>query len=152
MADIERGFGGGAGLVAREWALRATRAPRDAYWSCSACARTHNAWAATCSACNGFDTLSWQSGSRGAVETMTPREVAAAYVDATDNGTALYRDAVKQDDIRPPVRARETEPAMRNVTPDDTVAFPPSAPDDPGPDGDDFALGDDDRSKRRGAW
>lgn len=152
MADIERGFGGSDGLVAREWALRATRAPRDAHWSCSACARTHNEWSATCSACGGFDTLSWHSGSRGAVETMTPREVAAAYVDATDNGTALYRDAVKQDDIRQPVRARETEPAMRNVTPDDTVAFPPSAPDDPGPDGDDFALGGDDRGKRRGAW
>lgn len=152
MADIERGFGGGDGLAAREWALRATRAPRDAYWSCSACARTHNQWAATCSACGGFDTLSWQSGSRGAVEAMTPREVAQAFVDPTDNGAALYRDTVKQDDIRPPVRAREAETTMRNVTPDDAVVFPPSAPDDPGPDGEDYTLSDDDRRKRRGAW
>jgi HemY protein len=152
MADIERGFGGADGMATREWALRASRAPRDAYWSCSACARTHNTWGPTCSACNGFDTLSWQSGSRGAVEAMTPREVAEAFVDATDNGTALYRDAVKQDDIRPPVRARDAEPAMRHITPDDTLAFPAGAPDDPGPDGEDYTMSDDDRRKRRGAW
>jgi HemY protein len=152
MADIERGFGGD-GLIAREWASRAMRAPRDAHWSCSACARTHNEWSAACSACNGFDTLSWQSGPRGAIETLTPAEAARAFVDSAESGAALYRDAVKPDDIRQPSRTRETEPPMRTVVPDDTVLFPAGAPDDPGPDGEDYTLSDDDaHRKRRGAW
>lgn len=154
MADIERGFGGD-GLIAREWATRAMRAPRDAQWLCSACARTHNEWSATCSACGGFDTLSWQSGSRGAVETMSPVEAAKAYEESTESSTALYRDAVKPDDIRPPSRSVPAE-TMRDVSPaqEEHVVFtPPLAPDDPGPDADDYALsGDDSRRRRSGSW
>jgi hypothetical protein len=41
---------------------------------------------------------------------------------------------------------------MRDVTPDDRIAFPQGAPDDPGPDADDYLSGDDSRRKRRGAW
>lgn len=152
MADIERGFGGADGLAAREWAQRATRAPRDAQWQCSACARTHNDWSPVCGACNAFDTLSWQSGPRGAVQAMTPGEMARTYLDPTDAGTALYRDSVKQDDIRPPVRTRDAEPPMRDVTPDDRIVFPPGAPDDPGPGGEDYTTSDEERRKRSGAW
>jgi HemY protein len=150
MADIERGFGGDS-LIAREWSMRAMRAPRDAQWHCSACARTHNEWQATCNACSGFDTLSWQSGARGTVETMSPLDAAKAYAEATESGTALYRDAVKQDDIRPPVNAPSTD-NMRDVSPStagQNFYGPPRAPDDPGPDGDDFALSGDDRSRKR---
>ncbi len=154
MADIERGFGGD-GLIAREWATRAMRAPRDAQWLCSACARSHNEWSATCSACGAFDTLSWQSGSRGAVETMSPIEAAKAYEEATESAAALYRDTVKQDDIGPPSRSVAPE-GMRDVspTPDEHIVFtPPLAPDDPGPDADDYALsGDDSRRRRSGSW
>jgi HemY protein len=150
MADIER-HAGGDSLIAREWAARALRAPRDAHWSCASCAHTHNEWAAACAACGAFDTLSWRSGQRGAVETLTP-ETARPFAEAQDAAAALYRDAVKPDDIRPPARKREGEPAMRDVTPDDRIAHPPGAPDDPGPGADDY-LSDDDRSRRRrGAW
>lgn len=153
MADIERAFGGNEGLAARDWAMRASRAPQDAHWSCSACSRTHKEWSVTCAACGAFDTLSWQSGSRGLVEQLAPGE-AQAFAESAESGASLYRDAVKQDDIRPPVRrAPEREPAMRDVSPEDSFAFPPGAPDDPGPGGEDYALGEDDgRRRRRGAW
>jgi HemY protein len=156
MADIERGFGGDS-LIAREWATRAMRAPRDAQWLCSACQRRHNDWSATCSACGGFDMLSWQSGSRGALETMTPIEAAKAYDEATESAAALYRDTVKADDIRTPVRADAARAEdMRDVSParEEHVVFTaPLAPDDPGPDADDYALSGDDRSRRRsGSW
>jgi len=152
MADIERGFGGD-GLVAREWAARAMRAPRDAQWICAACGRAHNDWSPTCAACDGFDTLSWQSGSRGAVETLSPVDAANAYAQSVESNTSLYRDAVKQDDVHPPMRApAET---MRTVSPvaEDEPKFPYRAPDDPGPGGDDLTLNDDDGSRRRsGSW
>jgi HemY protein len=159
MADIERGFGGD-GLIARDWAARAMRAPRDAQWACSACARAQNQWSATCDVCGAFDTLSWQSGNRGALETLQPTEAARTYAETTEAAAALYRDAVKADDVRPPVRAPKEEPRealraepMRTVSADDTVAFPPHAPDDPGPDAEDYTLSDDDgRRKRRSAW
>ncbi|MCE9522021.1 MAG: tetratricopeptide repeat protein [Alphaproteobacteria bacterium] len=154
MADIERGFGGES-LIAREWATRAMRAPRDAQWLCSACARTHNEWSATCSACGGFDTMGWQSGTRGTVETMSPAEAAKAYAEATESSAALYRDTVKQDDIRPPSRTAASD-QMRDVSPvaDEHILYaPPRAPDDPGPDGDEFALsGDDKRRKGSLSW
>ena len=159
MADIERGFGGD-GMIAREWATRAMRAPRDAQWLCSACARTHNEWQATCNACGGFDTLSWQSGQSrnslgGAVETMSPLDAAKAYAEASESAAALYRDTVKQDDIRPPVRSPAGD-NMRDVSPaaeEPMFHGPPRAPDDPGPDGDEFALsGDDKRRKRSSSW
>jgi HemY protein len=153
MADIERGFGGD-GIVAREWAARAMRAPRDAQWVCAACARAHNEWSPTCSACGGFDTLSWQSGSRGAMEALSPAESASAYAQSVESNTSLYRDAVKQDDIQPPVRATTAE-TMRTVSPvaEDDLMFPHGAPDDPGPGGDDFTRSDDDgRRRRSGSW
>lgn len=150
MADIERGFGGDS-LIAREWSMRAMRAPRDAHWLCSACVRTHNEWQASCTACGAFDTLAWQSGSRGIIETMSPLDAARIYNEAADNGAALYRDAVKQDDFAPPVRTPSAE-GMRDVSPNDddpSVYGPPRAPDDPGPGGDDFALSGDDRNRKR---
>jgi len=153
MADIERGFGGD-GLVAREWASRAMRAPRDAQWICSACARAQNEWSPVCGACGGFDTLSWQSGTRGAVETLSPVDAARAYAESVESSASLYKDAVKQDDIQPPTRAPQTEP-MRNVSPalEEDPAFPRGAPDDPGPGGEDYTLSDDDRRRRRsGSW
>src|SRR6185295_17602855 len=161
MADIERGYGGD-GLIAREWASRAMRAPRDAQWLCSACARSHNEWSAACSACGAFDTLSWQSGPRHApVETMQPAESANAYADAASESAALYRDTVKADDIRPPPRPAPTDVAradaprpttIRDISPlsdSEDVIYAPRAPDDPGPDADDYALGGDDSRRRR---
>ena len=81
---------------------------------------------------------------------MRPDE-ARPFMEAHDAGTALYRDAVKQDDIRPPIPKRDAEPPMRDVTPDDRTTFPPGAPDDPGPEGEDFGFGDEDTRRKRGA-
>ncbi len=153
MADVEQGFGSEESLAAREWTTRAQRAPRDAHWACSACARTHSDWAATCVSCGAFDTLSWQSGSRGTVETMSPTETAAAYAGGVENPNVLYRDALKVDDIRPPARAASD--TMRDVTPTrDEPIFngPPRAPDDPGPDADDDWLGGDTGRRKSGTW
>jgi HemY protein len=157
MADIERGFGGDS-LVAREWANRALRAPRDAQWVCSACARATNEWSATCPHCHAFDALSWQSGARAQVEAMSQLDDVAAR-EPVD--TTLYRDAVKAADE--PSRAivpRHTqapspapERAPRGPREDEPVIFAPRAPDDPGPDADEFALdGDDRRARRMGSW
>lgn len=151
MADIEQGFGGES-LAAREWTTRAHRAPRDAHWVCSACARTHADWSATCASCHAFDTLSWRSGSRGAVETLSPTEAAAAYPGAAEPGHVLYRDTVKADEIRPP--ARTASDTMRDVSPaaPESIIFgPPGAPDDPGPGADDM-FGDGGRRQRSGSW
>jgi len=164
MADIERSYGGD-GLIAREWASRAMRAPRDAQWLCTACARAHNEWQASCSACGAFDTLAWQSGPRPvSVETMSPAESAKAYAESTD-ASALYRDAVKAEDMRPPAtevtrEARHpyapSHDTAREVAPvrADDAPYTPRAPDDPGPDADDYALSGDDAARRRrsGSW
>lgn len=153
MADVEQGFGSEESLAAREWTTRAQRAPRDAHWSCSACARTHADWTATCVSCGAFDTLSWQSGSRGAVETMSPTESAAAYPGSAENPNVLYRDALKAEDIRPP--ARTASDTMRDVSPaarEPIFQGPPGAPDDPGPDADDDWLGGDTGRRKSGTW
>ena len=164
MADIERGFGGDS-LVAREWATRALRAPRDAQWVCSACARATNEWSATCPHCHAFDALSWQSGPRAQVEAMTHADemMVREPIDTT-----LYRDAVKAADEpsravvqrqpQPPSTATPSGAPERPVMPassreDEPVIFAPRAPDDPGPDYDEFALdGDDRRQRRMGSW
>jgi HemY protein len=154
MADVEQAFGSEESLAAREWTTRAQRAPRDAHWACSACARTHADWSATCVSCGAFDTLSWQSGSRGTVEAMSPSETAAAYAGATENPNVLYRDAIKPDDVRPPARNPASD-TMRDISPqaEKPIIFGPmSAPDDPGPDADDDWLGGDTGRRKSGSW
>lgn len=150
MADIERGFGGDS-LAAREWTTRAHRAPRDAQWVCSACSRPQNDWSAVCKSCEAFDTLSWQSGSRGAVAAMSTAETAAAFPGAAEPSHVLYRDTVKVDDIRPPAKPAA---GTRDISAEDEPAtFTPRAPDDPGPDAEDYLLSDDGgRRKRRSTW
>lgn len=159
MADIERGFGGDS-LVAREWANRALRAPRDAQWVCSACARTTSEWSATCPHCHAFDALSWQSGARAQVEAMSQGEDVAV---SEPVDTTLYRDAVKAEEPSRAVVPRHTQaPHSPVVAPDrgapaapredEPVIFAPRAPDDPGPDYDEFAVDGDTRARRMGSW
>lgn len=154
MADIERGFGGDS-LVAREWANRAMRAPRDAQWICSACARASNEWSATCPHCHAFDVLSWQSGPRAQVEAMAQHDEAAA---REPIDTTLYRDAVKAEEpaqavVTRPAPSAPASAAARAPREDEPMIFAPRAPDDPGPDADDYALdGEDRRQRRMGSW
>ncbi|WP_341368495.1 heme biosynthesis HemY N-terminal domain-containing protein [Yoonia sp. BS5-3] len=60
MAAIERGEGAEDSVV-RGWLTRALTAPRGPQWICNNCQHIHTAWAATCSNCGSFDTLSWKT-------------------------------------------------------------------------------------------
>jgi HemY protein len=148
MSEVERGLGGES-MIARDWATRALKAPHDAMWSCEACLRTQNEWSATCHACGGFDTLSWQSCSN-LVDERTVSDSIATYTAATGNAAPLYRHTVKSapEHVHPPVTEKtEYSPMTR-----DDAMMPPSprAPDDPGPEAEDYTRGDDDR-KRKGS-
>lgn len=154
MADIERSLGGDS-LIARDWSTRALKAQRDAQWTCASCTRPHNDWAPICTSCGAFDTLGWQSGERGTLEPMHLTDSVSAYAEATENAASLYRDTVKKAEPKPGNRPAGSD-AMRDVSPDDndTILFStPRAPDDPGPDAEDYTLsGDDKRRKRSGEW
>ncbi|MGJ8621902.1 MAG: heme biosynthesis protein HemY [Yoonia sp.] len=60
MAAIERGEGAEDSVV-RGWLTRALTAPRGPQWICDNCQHIHSGWAATCSNCGSFDTLSWKA-------------------------------------------------------------------------------------------
>ncbi|MEQ1753879.1 MAG: heme biosynthesis HemY N-terminal domain-containing protein [Micropepsaceae bacterium] len=154
MADIERALGGDS-LIAKDWATRALKAPRDAQWTCASCSRPHNDWAAICSSCSGFDTMSWQSGDRGTIDPALGSDSVSAYAEASENAASLYRDTVKKGANRPSP-ATTTSGQVREASPggaDNVVFAAPRAPDDPGPEAEDYTQsGDDKRRKRSGEW
>jgi HemY protein len=151
MSDIERGLGGES-LMARDWATRALAAPHDASWTCEACLRTQQDWSATCAACDAFDTLTWQSGSPGS-DTRPLGDSIAAYAEMTAGAAPLYRHTVKDKPPKagmPPARTTEYSPTAAD---DAIMPPPPRAPDDPGPEAEDYTLGGDDRKRKRsGLW
>jgi HemY protein len=49
----------GPGLAAREWLLRAARAPAGPAWTCTDCGKSTGGWSAVCPHCEAFDTLHW---------------------------------------------------------------------------------------------
>ncbi len=75
MAAIAQGEGAPEEVV-RSWLARAVSAPGGEAWVCSACHSMHAKWAAVCSNCEGFDTLSWalpaQSAPQGLSDAMLP--------------------------------------------------------------------------------
>ena len=154
MADIERALGRES-LIAKDWANRALRAPRDAQWTCASCSRAHNEWAASCAACGGFDTLSWQSAERGTPEPNDNADSITTYVQAVENAAPLYRDTVKKTSVKSP-HASTTSESERSTSPnasDNIIYATPRAPDDPGPEAEDYTQGGDDkRRKRSGVW
>lgn len=154
MADIERALGGES-LAAKDWANRALRAPRDAQWTCASCSRAHNEWSASCSSCGGFDTLAWQSAERGTPEPSYHSDSVSTYTQAVENAAPLYRDTVKMAAARAQSTTTSSEPE-RSTSPDatDNIIFAtPRAPDDPGPEAEDYTQGGDDkRRKRSGVW
>ena len=154
MADIERALGGDS-LIARDWAERALKAPRDAQWSCGACSRPHGDWSPVCAACGAFDTLSWQSGDRGTVEPVVPGDSISTYARAAENAGALYRNTVKKAPGKPaPSPTSSDVNTTPSLNPDDKIVFAtPRAPDDPGPEAEDYTqVGDDKRRKGSGLW
>lgn len=150
MSEVERGLGGDS-LIASDWATRALKAPRDAQWACGACLRTQNEWSAVCSSCNGFDTLSWQSGTAPGTETQPVSDSVSVYAEVVENAAPLYRNTVKRDPAMPPASAK---PEYSPTPPDANVVYGTSGiPDDPGPDAEDYTQsGDDKRRKRSGIW
>ena len=66
MAAIERGEGADDSVV-RGWLTRALTAPRGPQWICDNCQHIHTSWAATCTNCKSFDTLSWKRPPAGDV-------------------------------------------------------------------------------------
>ena len=154
MADIERALGGDS-LIAKEWAERALKAPRDAQWACAACTRPHGDWSPVCSSCGAFDALAWQSGDRGTVDAMLPGDSISTYAQAAENAAPLYRNTVKKAAGRQPQPSTPSD-FVKDASPDprEHIVFgTPRAPDDPGPEAEDYTLsGDDKRRKRSGEW
>lgn len=152
MSEVERGLGGDS-LIARDWATRALKAPRDAQWACGACLRTQNEWSAVCVSCAGFDTLSWQSGTASGAETEPATDSVSVYAEVVESAAPLYRDTVKKDPAAPTAPAA-AKPEYSPNAPDGTIVYGTSGiPDDPGPDAEDYTQsGDDKRRKRSGVW
>jgi HemY protein len=150
MSEVERGLGGDS-LIASDWATRALKAPRDAQWACGACLRTQNEWAAVCSSCDGFDTLSWQSGTAPGAGSDPVTDSVSVYAEVVENAAPLYRNTVKRDPAAPSAPVR---PEYSPTPSDGNVVYGTSGiPDDPGPDAEDYTQsGDDKRRKRSGIW
>jgi len=67
MAEVEERSHGEQAKV-HEWLARATTAPADRTWRCSACSAPHATWHSVCESCGAFGTLHWREpGSFGHV-------------------------------------------------------------------------------------
>jgi HemY protein len=60
MADVEERAQSGQAKV-HDWLARATHAPADRAWRCSACAAHHESWRSVCESCGAFGTLHWRA-------------------------------------------------------------------------------------------
>lgn len=60
MADVEEHAHSDPARV-REWLGRATDAPSDRSWRCSACGAHHESWRSVCESCGAFGTLQWRA-------------------------------------------------------------------------------------------
>ncbi len=149
MAEIERGENAdtlqGEAAV-RHWLARAVNAPRDAHWMCESCGREAHGWSATCPNCGAFDTLSWKA----------PKELSLEPLDVEDepdiedtpdlfgHAEAASTEPVDQVRIGPPPKSPEPyRPVhLRRLSDEkkesgDEEARDFTAPDDPGPGGED---------------
>ncbi|MEM9716046.1 MAG: heme biosynthesis HemY N-terminal domain-containing protein [Pseudomonadota bacterium] len=59
MAAIERGEGASDDVV-RGWLSKALDSPKGNHWVCDNCGTLHGDWAAICTNCDGFDTITWR--------------------------------------------------------------------------------------------
>jgi HemY protein len=60
MAEVEERSGAEQAKV-HDWLARATDAPADCAWRCTACAAQHEAWRPVCESCGAFGTLQWRA-------------------------------------------------------------------------------------------
>lgn len=60
MAEVEERAQGEQAKV-HDWLARATVAPADRAWRCSACSALHTTWRSVCESCGAFGTLRWHA-------------------------------------------------------------------------------------------
>jgi HemY protein len=60
MAEVEERSGAEQAKV-HDWLARASDAPSDRAWRCTACAAQHEAWRSVCESCGAFGTLQWRA-------------------------------------------------------------------------------------------
>ena len=60
MAEVEERAQGDPAKV-HDWLARATNAPADRSWRCSACGAHHESWRSVCESCGAFGTLHWRA-------------------------------------------------------------------------------------------
>lgn len=75
MAEVEERSGADR-AKARDWLARASDAPADRTWRCSACGAHHVAWTPVCGSCGAFATLQWREP--GSFGQILPPEARAA--------------------------------------------------------------------------
>lgn len=141
MAEIEQGERHDAG-AAHAWLERAVRAPRDAEWRCSGCGWTSATWRAICGACGSFDSLTWTAPATGLIEHYdasaddeTDSELGAGVIDVQASPRAPEPAAEAGSPPRPEAPPRSAKP-VETEGPGYVVL--PRAPDDPGPDSEEF--------------
>ena len=71
MAELEEKQHGDAG-AAREWLMRAAKAPPEPRWVCGACGQSAEDWSTHCPACGAFDQLRWAPAGEGAKDVALP--------------------------------------------------------------------------------
>jgi uncharacterized membrane-anchored protein len=78
----------GPGLAARDWLLKAANATGDPAWVCGECGQASAEWAASCSHCQTFDSLSWRatSGPGPALAPITLAPPPEGSENVTDDG------------------------------------------------------------------
>jgi len=60
MAEVEERAHAEQAKV-HDWLARATNAPADRTWRCSACSANHESWRSVCESCGAFGTLHWRA-------------------------------------------------------------------------------------------
>jgi HemY protein len=60
MAEVEERSGAEQAKV-HDWLARASDAPADRAWRCTACAAQHESWRSVCESCGAFGTLQWRA-------------------------------------------------------------------------------------------
>ena len=61
MAEVEEHASSSDPARVRDWLARATDAPSDRSWRCSACGAHHENWRSVCESCGAFGTLQWRA-------------------------------------------------------------------------------------------
>lgn len=136
MAEIEQGQRHDAS-AAHGWLERAVRAPRDAEWRCTSCGWTSFKWQAVCNHCGAFDTLGWTAPATARLETYA----AEPFEDETEfEGETLDAEAQPPEEAAPAKPKPAKAPKAKGEGAGTGFVTLPRAPDDPGPDGDDFGT------------